>query len=277
MQGKDFVSDFQLMKYISNRGLQHRYLISMLLFLPLLAHAEPREIELATASFPPFRQISGNTLGGADYDIVTAVLSRMGYQYTIRPFPLQRALKTAAAAQGPVGFFTFTKNAERERQFVFSAPISTVRDVFFKRSQDTISWGSYADLQRYTVGVSEGYNYAPDFMRALQQNQFKVMMATGDTPENEQLRRLQRGLIDLAICEISVCSALISRNKAEFGKLDYIDKSVGNIRTFHLGISRNYPQAASFIKAFDKELAQFAAEGKRREIFRRYGMAVALD
>lgn len=252
-------------------------LAATLMLLPALGLAETREIEFATASFPPFRQISGQTLSGADYEIVTAVLSRMGYQYTIKLFPLQRALKMAAAAQGPVGFFTFTKNPERERQFVFSAPISTVRDVFFKRSADLIGWNSYADLQRYTIGVSEGYNYAPDFMRALQQNQFKVMQAAGDTPENEQLRRLQRGLIDLAICEVSVCSALIARNRTEFGKLDYIDKSVGSSRTFHLGVSRNYPQAQAFIKAFDKELAQFAAEGKRREIFRRYGMAVSLD
>lgn len=244
---------------------------------PAGVQAEQKEIELATASFPPFRQIAGNALSGADYDIVAAVLGRMGYQYTIKLFPLQRALKLAAAAQGPVGFFTFTRNPEREAQFLFSAPISTVRDVLFKRAKDQISWVDYADLSRYTIGVSAGYNYAPEFMLALQQKRLRTMSATGDTPEFEQLRRLRRGIIDLAICEVSVCSALIAGNPAEFGQLDYIDKSVGLSRSFHLGISRRYPGDDAFIREFDRELAKFAAEGKRKEIFRRYGMAVTLD
>lgn len=244
---------------------------------PVVVLAEPKEIELATASFPPFRQIAGNALSGADYEIVAAVLGRMGYQYTIRLFPLQRALKLAAAAQGPVGFFTFTRNPERETQFLFSAPISTVRDVLFKRSKDRITWDDYADLSRYTIGISSGYNYAPEFMQALQQKRLRTMSAAGDTPEFEHLRRLQRGIIDLAICEVSVCSALIAGNPAEFGQLDYIDKSVGLSRSFHLGISRRHPGAEGFIREFDRELAKFASEGKRKEIFRRYGMAVTLD
>jgi len=165
-----------------------------------LSDANARDIELATATFPPFRQVVGGALSGADYDIVTEVLNRMGYQYTVKLFPFQRALKLAESAQGPVGFFALTRNADRESRFLFSSPISTVRDVFFKRSPERITWTSYADLSAYVVGISEGYNYAPEFMRAIQERRFKTMAAAGDSPELEQLRRLSRGVVDVAIC-----------------------------------------------------------------------------
>lgn len=241
------------------------------------AHAANKEIELATANFPPFRTISAAGVEGADVDIVTAVLTRMGYQYAIKVYPLNRAIKVAEAGREAVGFFTFTRNQEREKYFVFSAPISTVRDVFFKSAGRKLEWRELSELAEYMIGVSEGYNYAPAFMSMLRSNQLTTVLAAGGIPEREHLRRLKRGIVDLAICEVSVCSALIAKYPDEFSGLDYIDKPVGEIRTFHLGISRRYPQAEAFIRDFDKELAKFAAEGKRKKIFRKYGMSVQLD
>lgn len=242
-----------------------------------VAYAEHKEIDLVTANFPPFRSVSAGGVAGADYDIVTAVLTRMGYQYAIKVYPLNRAIKVAEAGREAAGFFTFTRNEEREKHFIFSAPISTVQDVFFKRSERKIRWRDLHDVADYTIGVSDGYNYAPAFMSAIRNKQFKTILAAGDIPEREHLRRLKRGVVDLAICEVSVCSDLIAKNPTELSGLDYIDKPVGQVRTFHLGISRHYPQAEVFIRDFDRELAKFAAEGKRKKIFRSYGMSVSLD
>ena len=241
------------------------------------AQAAGQEIELATASFPPFRIVSSQGLSGADYEIVTSVLLRMGYQPSVKVYPLNRALKVAEAGREVAGFFTFTRNPEREKHFVFSAPISTVTDVLFKRAAVKLQWQQLSDLSAYTISVSEGYNYAPAFMAAMRKRQLKTIAVASDTPEHEHLRRLKRGGVDLAICEVSVCSALQAQYADELAGLDYINRPVGETRTFHLGISRVYPGAEALIRDFDRELEKFAAEGKRKKIFRHYGMSVVLD
>jgi len=252
-------------------------LFSALIFGLSMAHAANREIELATASFPPFRSVSSDGVSGADYEIVTEVLQRMGYQPSVKVYPLNRALKVAEAGREVAGFFTFTRNPEREKHFIFSAPISTVTDVLFKGATRKLHWQQLSDLSAYTISVSEGYNYAPSFMAAMHKQQLKTISVASDTPEHEHLRRLKRGVVDLAICEVSVCSALQAQYPSELAGLDYINRPVGETRTFHLGISRLYPGAEALIRDFDRELEKFAAEGKRKKIFRRYGMSVMLD
>lgn len=242
-----------------------------------VAQAASKEIELATASFPPFRSVSSNGVSGADYEIVIAVLQRMGYRPSVKVYPLNRALKVAEAGREVAGFFTFTRNPEREKHFIFSAPISTVTDVLFKRAERKLQWRQLSDLSGYTISVSEGYNYAPAFMMAMHKQQLKTVAVASDTPEHEHLRRLKRGVVDLAICEVSVCSALQTQYPDELSGLDYINRPVGETRTFHLGISRAYPGADTLIRDFDRELGKFVEEGKRKKIFRRYGMSVMLD
>lgn len=238
--------------------------------------AQATPLVLASAEFPPFREKIGDTLRGSDYEIVTQVFERLGFQVSVQFYPLQRALKLAE--KGTVaGFFTITRNPERERIFLFSAPISTVTDVLFKRKLEAFNWQTPNDLRGYRISASEGYNYAPGLLAGFKTGGAHLSMVVGEKPEYEHLRQLSAGLVDMAVCEVSVCSALIQQYPDRFGHLDYIDKPLGETRSFHLGISKSYPNAAGLLAAFDAELAKFAAEGRRLEIFRRYGMKIKLD
>ncbi|MFC4159315.1 substrate-binding periplasmic protein [Chitinimonas lacunae] len=249
---------------------------TLLILLPSLSAVHATPLLLASAEFPPFREKIGDSYRGADYEIVTQVFERLGYQVTVQFYPLQRALKLAE--KGAVaGFFTLTRNPERERIFLFTAPVSTVTDVLFKRRLDTLTWQNLSDLRGYRVSASEGYNYAPGLLANLKLGGAQLSMVVGEKPEYEHLRQLSAGLVDLAICEVSVCSSLIQQHPDRFGHIDYIDRPLGETRSFHLGISRKHPNAEGLVAAFDAELAKFAAEGKRAEIFKRYGMRVSLD
>lgn len=245
-----------------------------------LASAQaPRRLRLCTAAFPPFRivQADGRVVG-SDADIVRSVLERLGWQVEIEALPLRRALLDAAQGQACAGFLTFTRNPERETQFVFSAAISSVQDVLFKRQRDAIRWRELADLAPWRVGYSAAYNYAPAFMQALAEKRFVGDPVTTTEPEIAHLRKLARGHIDLALCERSVCNHLLREHAAEFidQPLDFIDRTVGTVRSFHVGWSRAWPGVQELAERFDQELARFDREGGRRAIFQRYGMQVSL-
>ncbi|WP_147819161.1 substrate-binding periplasmic protein [Salidesulfovibrio onnuriiensis] len=253
--------------------------IALLVLVPVwsgVSRADGPDLPLAITEFPPFEYAEGKEITGTDTEIVRQVLQRMGYRPVIKSMPWSRALEEAR--NGIVaGLFSLTKNPERERDYYFSAPLSTVRDVFFKRRDRDIAWRTMDDLKTYRIGVSHGYQYAPEFMKAVKQGKIKVNVLSGDSLELRHLGMLKSGRVDLCICEVSACTHIIRTNRPEFDMLDFIDKNIGQERYYYLAFSRKWPGARALVKRFDAELARFAAEGGRKRIFEKYGVASSLE
>lgn len=228
-------------------------------------------IKLATAHFPPFRIHEDGQLSGADVEIVTEVFRRMGFETEIQVAPFKRVF--AMAGEGQVAaVFTLTRNPEREEVLLFSDPVSSVTDALFKRQDNKLEWKNYPDLKGTTIGLSLGYGYPEQFLNALDANIFRPDHVGADEPELTHLRKLQQGRIDLAICEISVCSWLIARNKAELGGIVPMKKLVGTPRPFLVGFSKKWPGADNLRKKFNQELSRFIAQGRRRAVFKKYSI-----
>ncbi|MDM8556484.1 hypothetical protein QUF75_17300 [Desulfococcaceae bacterium HSG7] len=102
--------------------------------------------------------------------------------------------------------------------------------------------------------------------------EFEVYLVTGRIPEFQLLGMLVKKRVDVIICEISLCNYHIKMNPQKFGNLDYIDKTIGAGRTFHMGFSKKYPDSKVLTKKFNAELAKFVAEGKRKAILNKYGI-----
>ena len=246
--------------------------------LSLLVWAAEPELPIGVAEFPPFKYTAPNgTIVGADTEIVEQVIQRMGYRPKIAMQPWKRVQEAGMRGQF-AAIYSFTKNPERERHFYFTDPLSTVKDVFYKLKTSPITWSSLDDLQHLTIGASDGYNYAPVFMDAIKQQRFhKVQLVTGEVPELQLLRMLLLKRIDLFICEVSVCQYLIQTHAPELDGVDFIDKAIGPVRTFHLGFSKNWPQAEQLVKEFNTALARFVTEGHRQRIFEKYRIMSNLD
>ncbi len=239
--------------------------------------AEIPLLPVGMAEFPPFKYTHEGEVIGSDTELVREALKRMGYKTDIWVMPWKRV--QAMARQGKFAvIYSFTKSEERERDYFFSAPLSTVQDVFFKLKSQDISWDTFADLYPYRMGSSGGYNYAPAFLAALNASAFAdKLIVTSDQPELQGLEILIRHRVDLFICEISVCQYLIRKADQRLHSIDYINKPVGDIRTFHAGFPKSWPGARHLQKQFDMALEQIVAEGLRKQIFKRYGISSPLE
>lgn len=239
------------------------------LLISFSANAET--ISIAGSEFPPFKYTENGKVIGTDTEIIAEVMARMGHTADFKIMPWKRA--EVSTAKGDFhAVYSFTKNPDRLKKFYFSDPLSTVTDVFFKLKGNDISWDSYSDLSSYRIGAASGYNYDKSFLKALRLNIFQSVMVSGEAPEFQLMKMLKAGRrIDLFICEVSVCNAFIKQSSPRYDMLDYINKPVGEIRTFHIGFSQKWPKAKEFRDEFNTVLQQFVAEGNRSRIFKKYG------
>ncbi|WP_317930572.1 substrate-binding periplasmic protein [Halioxenophilus sp. WMMB6] len=230
-------------------------------------------LPIAMENYPPFEFEQEGKIVGFTTEIVAQVLERLGYSPDIKNLPWSRA-ETMVKGGHIAAIYSLVKNSEREQYYYFSDPLCTVTNYFFKLKKNEIQWQSMDDLKDYSVGISQGYQYAPEFMQAIKGNLFKrVDKIAGNNLELRHLRRLKYGLVDLSICSLSVCQYLIKTHAPEFDMIDYIDNPVGNTRLYYIGFSKQWPGAEELVAQFNAELEKFVAEGKRAAIFEKYGVA----
>lgn len=248
--------------------------LATLLICLVPAFAAGKPLLIGVAEFPPFKYTAPNgKIVGSDTEIVEQVFKRMGYTPVIQMQSWKR-VQFGAEKGDYAAIYTFTRTPEREKIYFFSDPINTVKDVLYKKKVSKLSWDTLDDLKSFRVGASGGYGYAPIFKYAVEQNKFASFNEElKSPPELWGLRALMAGRIDVFICEVSVCQYLISTNSPEFDGVDYIDKAIGDVRTFHVGFPKILPGSEQLAKDFNAELAKFVKEGKRKAIFKKYKIA----
>ena len=249
----------------------------MLLLVTLLAYfASPsssKVLPIATAEFPPFKYIDSATgkVIGSDTEIIRRVFQTMNIEVEIRNMPFKRADHDTRKGKY-AAYYTFTKNQERETAYYFSDPISAVQDVLFKRKTSKIAWEKYEDLADYKLGYSSKYNYDKKFMASVKNKQ-----ATASSKAEEQLlKKLAKGRVDMVICEVTVCSWILDQSPELKAKIDYIDRPVRNppLNPFHIGFSKKWPNAKTLRDDFNTALKKFAAQPDkpRKKIMAKYSV-----
>jgi len=232
-----------------------------------------KTLPLGVSEFRPFEYAApSGQIVGADTEIIEQVFKRMGYKPKFMMQPWARVQKEAARGTF-AGLFSLTKTPEREQIYYFSAPINTVKDVFFKRKSRSLDWKTLDELHALRVSSAATYGYAAEFREALTQRKFaEIYEIYDDDPNLRGLQRLASGATDIFICEVSVCQDLIKTHAPAFDNIDFSPSGIGPVRTFHLGFSKKWPQAEKLRDAFDAEMLQLEAKGERRKIYLKYGM-----
>lgn len=246
--------------------------IIVLCLVPIKVFCE--NLPLVCHEFLPYNYKGDDgSVAGSSTEIITAVLKRMGYEADIKLLPWNRAYRIAANGEAAM-LFTFSRSPERENDFFFTDSLATIEVVFFKRKSDNITWSILTDLEDYRMGYVSGYNYGSTMMEAISSNIFKKtdMIAASETADYQQLMKLVNNRIDLAVCPKTQCSKIIESNSPKFDKADYIDKPIGAPRDFYGGFSKKWPDAEKLRDRFNKEYQKFVDEGKRKLIFRKYGI-----
>lgn len=97
-------------------------------------------------------------------------------------------------------------------------------------------------------------------------------MVTGNLPELRHLQKLTGSKIDMFICEVSVCQHIIKHQFPEFDAVDFINKSIWPIRTFHVAFSKKYPDSEKLRDKFNRELGELVKAGVVQAILQEYNV-----
>lgn len=212
------------------------------------------DFRVCTVEYPPFEYTENGRITGTDLKTVRKTAAAMGKEVDIFFTPWKRCQLMVKAGK-IAAILSLTRNEEREQWLYFSKPINKVRDVFFKRKSSAIDWKTLADLAPYRIGVSGGYRYDQSFEKAREESVLaKIDVVSSSRPEEQNLKKLILGRIDLFVCEVSVCSYLIQTNSDELGGLDYIDRSIGPERDYYIGFSKAHPEGKALHDAFNRAL-----------------------
>nr|WP_268967670.1 transporter substrate-binding domain-containing protein [Zooshikella ganghwensis] len=223
------------------------------------------------ATFPPMNYLDDQgEIRGISYELVTQTVKAIGYTPEVTILPWKRAYKEAAEGHFAI-LFSFTKNEERIKQFLFTDFLIKIADVFFKRKELDITWNELTDLQNYVIGYTDGYNYAPVFLEAIHSGSFIAHKSPAlETPEKQHLKNLFHKRVDLIICEIHQCKFYLGQNKKWKNAIDYIPKPIGKVRTFHAGVSRAWPNAEELLNQFNRQYQKIKQTGLRKKIVHKY-------
>lgn len=238
--------------------------ISILLLsaaLPVLSETAP-VLKVVTTEYPPFEYVEDGVLQGQDVDTVRTVLRAMGFEPDFQVLPWARAEMMVRRGNADL-LFSLTSSPERERHYLFTAPISSARDVLYARKDAGLSWTSYKDLTDLSVGVTGGYSYAPEFMAWLGQGRSQVVTMNQENPDLAGLRMVAMGRVDVFICEEKACNHLIEANKGRYPELSRVAALpgvVGDERFFRAAFSRQHPDARALRNEFNQVLERLELE-----------------
>ncbi|MCM0613442.1 amino acid ABC transporter substrate-binding protein [Marinobacter sediminum] len=220
--------------------------------------AEPPVLKAATTEYPPFEYVENGQLRGRDVETVRTVIQRMGYTPEFQILPWARAELMVRNGSADL-LFSLTASPKRQRHFLFTAPISTAKDVFYARKSSDVSWKSLSDLADMRVGVSASYSYAPEFMNWLKEAEVRVMTVSQEQPDLSGLRLVALDRIDLFICEQTACNYLIQKYQKQYPELSQVESIpgvVGQERAFRAAFSRQRPDAKTLRLEFNRVLRQ---------------------
>ncbi len=84
---------------------------------------------------------------------------------------------------------------------------------------------------------------------------------------------LRAGRTDLFICNPDVCGFIIKSHGPEFDGIDYINKILAPLRSFHVGFSKKLPNGRQIRDEFNELFDEVLASGRLKQIYDKYGMS----
>lgn len=246
------------------------------------ASTEFKSIDVAAFVYPPFSyKDEDGAWKGADIEITSAVLAKMGYQanYLLRPF--KRLLADLQEGKVPMSI-PIVEGNNRESFVYFAKPMSYLYNVLWKRKDRDIQWTTYEDLKGLKIGATKGYHYGAGFKEAGDEGIFALEYMADAQPELKNFKKTVRSRIDMFICEINVGRHIQNKHNPAFEEINYALTGVGPKRPFSVALSKKYyeentSEAEAFIEEFNTALNALSKSGETKRIFTKYNMDIEMD
>ncbi|MGQ7960331.1 substrate-binding periplasmic protein [Pseudomonas sp. SP16.1] len=246
--------------------------LGLLLGLVLSGAVAAAELRLVTGDdYAPF---TGKNLpgGGMLSLVVRAALAERGLSSTLDWQPWNRGyLKTLRGDYDAA--FPYVRSAEREANFLYSAPLYVTEQHLFSRAEDSIELQDLSRLNGRRLCYPLGWQPPVAIQQLIDRGVLQRHSPLG-LKECARLLLLQRD--DLFLAGRDLGESALRSTGAEASQFHRSMAALGS-STLHLIVPRAHPRAAELIAEFDRGLAALHASGEYRRLLERYLQQAAAE
>lgn len=238
---------------------------SLLLSMALSFACHAGGLRLVTGDdYAPF---TGRSLPAAGMlsEVVQAALALGGMTASLSWQPWKRGYLMTLRGEYDATF-PYIRAEQRERDFLYSAPLYVSEQHLFSRASDPIEVGDLSGLGGYRLCLPLGWQ-APTAIQALIDQGVLVRHSPPGLHECAQLVLLGRD--DLFLADLRLGSRALRLTEVPM-TLFHISDSVAGRQTMHLIVPRRRAGAERLIEQFDKGLAALRASGNYERMVSRY-------
>ena len=218
-------------------------------------------IKIVTGEFPPF---TGAQLaeGGLITRIVHAAFQQQGIHTQVSFRPWKRGYKETLSAHYQASF-PYSKSAEREQLFHYSAPILLGQTLFYTHKKSSIDYQQLDDLYHHTLCMPLGYNLFAPLAKAIDQGKMRLVQVSD---LKSCFLMIHSGRADLTLVREEAANQLLHQQLSQF-RQDFrtLEKPFSSISE-HLIVSRKQADGETIIQAFNAGLTELKSSGEMQEI-----------
>ena len=231
----------------------------VIIFLMQLNIFSSEKIVMAIGDWEPFTSSRDKNAKIAE-KVVTEAFKIVGIDIEYEYFPWKRCHLITKKGK-IVGTFPWIKTDERVKDFYVSEDyIIKDRTVFFHLRENNFRWDSFKDLEKYKVGATDGYSVT----KTLEDNSVLLDIAP---KEDLNYKKLLTKRIDIYPTAFYVgyyqLNMLYEPSKAKL--FTNHPKSIGE-DTYHMLISKKFPNGKELMDKFEKGLKELKESGKYEKI-----------
>ncbi len=218
-------------------------------------------VNLSTGEYEPFTSEKLPD-GGPLTDIVTRAFAESGYTVKVDFLPWKRGYAEALAGRID-GTFPYARNAEREKDFVFSESFYTVDRRMYYRAGSGVNPEELASLQGKQYCSPLGFTIYKE-LGALVDSKVLSVQSPPDLVSCAKMLAVGRADFFVATADV----AEVAMDKAGL-KVKFLDKLFGKNENF-LILSKTHPKAREMIAAFNKGVAALKSKGEFGKILKKH-------
>lgn len=243
------------------RNLFSIFFFFIILSLPATGLTKER-LQITTSTWPPYVFAENSEPTGFDYEVMTAVLDKMGYEVDFQFLPWKRCIEMIKAKEVD-GILDISMNEARLEFMHFPhEPMSESSSVLFHLKGKQYIFTSLADLEGLTIGTILGYKYNKEFLEA------DYFVREPVKTEEQNFQKLLYGRIDLLLANRNV-GLFTAQKMGILDRITYLPKPLSGGSIF-LAFAKK-PGYADLAKSFSDHLVDFKKTGAFRSILLRYG------
>ena len=245
--------------------MKWKTLFAALCWLPgLIAQANEQPVlNISVGDWPPYlsTELKHN---GVVAHLISDVLADEGYRAEFQFLPWPRAYASAAAGKFDATAVWMHK-AEREADFLFSAPLLEEQFVFFHLKSLPFDWKGFDDLTGMVLGGGLEYSYGPDFDVFLASNKVRMERVSSD---KQNFEKLLKERVVLYPQEINVGYTALHNHFSpeERAKITHHPKPL-LVNLSYLMLPKSLASSPELMQRFNKRLQSYRDSGRYQRYF----------